>query len=84
MTEINVTHLLDEDCSQWSDSVANSGLRNVGPMTWRNAVETATEAPLVPSDGIDEVRDWIIFLIRVQEPMLLVLSSIINFKNKNI
>lgn len=60
--EINVTALMnDHDLSSYSDSIANSGLQNIGQITWRNAVEAceAMETPLVPKEGQDDLRDWI-------------------------
>jgi hypothetical protein len=43
----------------FSDSIANSGLQNIGQVTWRNAVENATDTPLVKPEQQDELRDWI-------------------------
>jgi len=57
--EIKVTHLIDEDCTQWSDSRSNSGRDDIGQVTWRNAVESAAEAPLVTAEQQDELRSWI-------------------------
>ena len=58
--EIDVTkYVHDYDCSQFSDSIANSGLQNIGEITWRNACAEAGENPLVASEQQDELRDWI-------------------------
>ena len=57
--EIDVTHLIDEDCAQFSDSIANSGLQNIGQITWRNACEHAAEKPLCPADKQSELRSWL-------------------------
>ena len=57
--EIDVTHLVDEDCRQFSDSIHNSGLQNIGQVTWRNACEHAEDNPLVKAEDQDELRDWI-------------------------
>jgi hypothetical protein len=58
--EIDVTEYVGEqDCAQYSDSIANSGLQNIGEITWRNACEQATRAPLVGADKQDALRDWI-------------------------
>lgn len=59
MIQIDVTHLVSEDCSQWSDSVFNSGRDDIGAVTWRRACETAADAPLVGPEGQDELRRWI-------------------------
>lgn len=64
MFELDVTHLIDLDCSQFSDSIHNSGLENIGQVTWRNAVAHVAEleadgAPLVAPEHQDELRDWI-------------------------
>ena len=58
--EIDITHLEHEETTQWSDSIANSGLQNIGQVTWRNAVETATERPLVTPEQQAELRYWLL------------------------
>jgi hypothetical protein len=57
--EIDVTHLFDTDCSRYSDSIFNSGLQNIGQITWRNACEDAADEPLVTPEQQDDLRDWI-------------------------
>jgi len=57
--EIDISHLENEDCSQFSDSIANSGLQNIGQITWRNACEHAAEKPLCPADKQSELRSWL-------------------------
>ena len=59
--EINVTHIMARDLSDYSDSIANSGLQNIGQITWRNACEAceAMSTPLVPYEEQDTLRDWI-------------------------
>lgn len=57
--EIKVTHIVELDCSQFSDSIHNSGLDNIGQITWRNAVEHTTETPLVTGEQQNDLRSWI-------------------------
>ena len=55
--EINVTRLMDEDCSRFADSIFNSGLQNIGEITWRNAVEYFVDNELLTTE-LDELRDY--------------------------
>ncbi len=58
--EINVTELVAEDCSSFSNSIHESGLKNIGEITWRNACEYARENMLCTTDAeLDKLRDWI-------------------------
>lgn len=63
--EINVTHLVDGhldlslDLCQFSDSVFNSGLQDIGEITWKNACEYAAYNPLCSVEQLPELRDWI-------------------------
>jgi hypothetical protein len=62
MLQINVTHLVDgepSDLQQYSDSINNSGLSNIGEFTWNNARRAARKASLVKSEDQDTLRDWI-------------------------
>jgi len=59
--EVNVTAVMTHNLADYSNSVARSGLANIGQVTWQNAVEAieALDAPLVPSEGQEELRSWI-------------------------
>ncbi len=60
MIEIDVTvYVEDHDCSLYSDSVFNSGLQNIGEITWRNACQQVTDEPLVTAEQQAELRDWL-------------------------
>ena len=56
--EVKITHLMDLDCCQFSDSIANSGLDNIGKITWDKAMSYA-EDPLVTPEQQTDLRDWI-------------------------
>jgi hypothetical protein len=44
---------------QFSASIAESGLDNIGQVTWRNALEYAEEYPLLTTpEQIEEARDY--------------------------
>ena len=58
--EIDVTEYVEEhDCTRYSNSIANSGLQNIGEITWRNAMEETKEHCLVAESEQDTLRDWI-------------------------
>ncbi len=60
--EINVTRIMeDHDLESYSDSVFNSGLSNIGQVTWRNACQAIEDLdePLVTEAQQDDLRDWI-------------------------
>lgn len=58
MPEINVNRLVNDiDPSELSGSIAERG-KNAGPETWANAVECATESPLLTDDEREEARDY--------------------------
>lgn len=42
-----------DEPERFSDSIANSGLQNIGQITWRNAVAAADECMLVTNDNRD-------------------------------
>lgn len=58
--EINVTRFVEElDCSEFSDSVFNSGNPNIGQVTWENSRTEAEDAQLVTAEAdLDEVRNY--------------------------
>jgi hypothetical protein len=51
--EINVTHMLDDDMSELSGSIAELG-RNAAQITWTNSIAYAKQHPLLLTD---EARD---------------------------
>ena len=58
--EINVTaYVTDCDCSQYSSSIADSGLQNIGEVTWYAAVNHMAADTLVTPEQQGELRDWI-------------------------
>lgn len=58
--EVNVTAIKELDCSQFSDSIFNSGLDNIGEITYRNACQYFEDNDLlVTGDDRDELRSWI-------------------------
>lgn len=60
--EIDVTAIIEgHELTDYSDSIANSGLQNIGQITWRNAVNAcaAMDDPLVTSEQQSELREWI-------------------------
>jgi hypothetical protein len=42
---------------RFSDSIANSGLQNIGQVTWRNAMDAAEDCMLVNDANRDELVD---------------------------
>lgn len=58
--EIDVTHLVYErDTYAFCNSIARSGLSNIGQVTWRNALEEARSEPLLTEpDQIAEAKDY--------------------------
>lgn len=60
MLEFDVTPLFSDklDAYMLSNSVANLG-DNAGRITWDNALEAATEYPLVTDDNREEVIGWL-------------------------
>ena len=58
MIELDVTHIVAEDCFKFAASVAERG-QNAGPETWANALLFVREKPLVKSEQQDELRAWI-------------------------
>lgn len=58
--EIDVTdYVQGYDCEQLSSSIAESGLENIGEITWRNAMIHVAVQPLVKPDQQDALRQWI-------------------------
>jgi hypothetical protein len=56
MPEINVTALLEEDCSLLSASRAELG-PNAGKITWENCLELAERLPLVTDKNRNDLQD---------------------------
>jgi hypothetical protein len=63
MMEINVTEYVEDiDCEQFSSSIAESGLENIGRITWRNACHHVACEGLVAPDkesAQGELRAWL-------------------------
>lgn len=58
--EIKVTeYVKNVDCRQFSDSIHNSGLENIGLLTWNNAVRQIEAESLITADQQQEARDWL-------------------------
>jgi hypothetical protein len=55
--ELKVTSIVNEDCSQFSDSVYESGRSDIGKVTWENAVAYCQESPL--TNDIDALVGYI-------------------------
>lgn len=49
--EINITHLMAENTHQWSDSIAHSGLNDIGKRTWDAAKASAKNCQLCSDKG---------------------------------
>lgn len=54
--EINVNKLLDHRLEDYSDSVFNSGMQNIGRITWNNAVNC--DLNFVSEDNKEEFIDY--------------------------
>ena len=60
MLELNVTTLVNEvDCADFASSIAESGNKDIGKVTWENALSYVSDEPLVTGDDVDTVRDWL-------------------------
>ncbi len=60
MTEINITRFVRtyRDCMvRFSDSIANSGLQNIGSVTWRNACEAMADESAWFTADLDTLRE---------------------------
>ena len=59
--EINVTRIMNEtELTDFSDSIFNSGLDNIGQITWRNACAEMKSDPLVTTaEQLSDLADWI-------------------------
>ena len=55
--ELDITCMLSEDLYSYSNSIANTGLENIGQITWNNALES--EVSLVNDDNVEEIKDYI-------------------------
>lgn len=56
--ELDVSFLLDEDCSLLSGSVAELG-ENAGTITWNNCLSLARKHPIIGEELAEEFRDYI-------------------------
>jgi len=59
--ELNITTLVNGiEPTDFSNSIANSGLQNIGEITWRNACEYFEDHDLlVGSENREDLEDWI-------------------------
>ena len=55
--ELDITCMLDERLKDYSDSIANSGLRNIAKVTWNNALKS--DISFVTNESIKEVREYL-------------------------
>ena len=55
--ELNITHMVNEHLEAYSNSVAKSGLEDIGRVTWSNALEC--DLNFVTSENRDDLRDHI-------------------------
>jgi hypothetical protein len=53
-------YMTDHDCSLYSSSIAESGLQNIGRITWENALRHVAVEGLVSPDQVSEVREWLV------------------------
>lgn len=56
--ELDITAWVErfgDEPERFSDSAANSGLKNIGQITWRNAIDAASECMLVTDANRDEI-----------------------------
>lgn len=53
------TYVEGYDMSQFSDSINNSGLQNIGEITWNNAVKHVAAEPLLTAEQQQEARDYL-------------------------
>jgi hypothetical protein len=60
MIELDVTTLVtDEDCGEFSCSMAESGRDDIGAVTWTAALAFVQEHELFASVDQDELRSWL-------------------------
>lgn len=58
--ELDITNLFNDcETTDFQDSVANSGLTNIGEITWQRALDNTSFKPLFAESDCDEVRDYI-------------------------
>jgi sulfatase maturation enzyme AslB (radical SAM superfamily) len=55
--EIDITCLAEHRLENYSDSIANSGLQNIGQITWNNALDC--KESFVTKDNREEFEDYI-------------------------
>lgn len=58
--QLDITEWIEkfgDEPEQFSNSIAKSGLKNIGQITWGNAVEAATEIMFVTDANRDELID---------------------------
>lgn len=59
--EIDITSFFrNEDPSEFSASIAETGRNDIGKVTWRRAVEAGTDSPLLTTpDAIEALREYV-------------------------
>ena len=61
--EIDVTRYVEGvDCSLFASSVWESGLQNIGAITWQNALRHVDCEGFLAPEEVAEVRDWLLDL----------------------
>ena len=57
--EIDITpYVTQHDCRQYASSVAESGMQNIGRITWGNAMRHVSADHIVTGDQLEETREW--------------------------
>jgi hypothetical protein len=58
--EIDITpYMTQYDCRQYANSVAESGMQNIGRITWDNAMRHVSADHIVTGDQLEHTRDWL-------------------------
>ena len=56
--ELNITKLYKDDCSQFSASIAETGLQNIGEITWHKAMGAITKHSFATEKNREELQDY--------------------------
>lgn len=60
ITTLVEDHLAGHDTARrFSDSIANSGLQNIGEITWQNALLATEYHPIRSLEQLEDARDWL-------------------------
>ena len=58
--EIDITlYVTEHDCSQYASSVAETGLSNIGQITWDNAMRHLAVDHIVTGEQLEHTREWL-------------------------